>query len=198
MELLVAEAQWWGADWSSALLAIATSVLAVGVFITLLGLFGTRKAARESASARNTQVYTDISRRWDSDDLLKVRVEIDRMEPRQFRDAYTSLRESRLKFRQAKAFELKRLANFFEDLGVLESQGSLDVQWIEVAFGSLVTHYWKIWELGAAEERSSDVQSVPDAGLTWENWEALSKKMEERRIRSEGHHPKWWHRRKHF
>jgi hypothetical protein len=96
-------------------------------------------------------------------------------------------------------FELKRLANFFEDLGVLESQGSLDVQWIEDAFGSLVTSYWEKWELAAVEERSSQRRRQPDAGLHWENWEALSKKMEDRRIRSEGHHPKKRrHRRKHF
>jgi hypothetical protein len=77
MGALAAAPLWWGVDWSSALLAIATSVLALGVVITVVGLRSARIAALESAKARNTQVYAEISRRWDSDDLLQVRAEID-------------------------------------------------------------------------------------------------------------------------
>jgi len=107
--------------------------------------------------------------------------------------------EPRSTFRRSESFRLKRLANFFEDLGVLESRGSLDIEWIEVAFGSLVTGYWEKWELAAIEERKSQMPGQSDTSLIWENWETLSRKMEERRIRNRGHHPKRrWHRRKHF
>jgi hypothetical protein len=199
MGVLAAAPLWWGVEWSSALLAIATGVLAVGVVLTLAGLLSARGSVIEEAKARNTQVYAEISRRWDSKELLNVRAKIDLMDPQAFMDCYRSLRNSNEVSGLLQSFKLKRLANFFEDLGVLESRGSLDIRWIEESLGSVVTNYWMKWELAAVEERIAEKATRPDASLIWENWEALSRKIEQHRIRSEGHHPKKrWRRRKHF
>jgi hypothetical protein len=199
MEILAGVQLWWGVEWSSALLAMATGVLAVGLVITLAGIFSARGSVIEAAKARNAQVYSEICRRWDSEELLRVRAKIDLMTPDAFMVYYRSLRDSKQFLLLLQSFNLKRLANFFEDLGVLESRGSLDIQWIEDSLGSVVTSYWEKWELAAIEERRMEKPARPDASLIWENWEALSRKIEERRIRNEGHHPKKrWHHRKHF
>ncbi len=153
----------------------------------------------QEATARNSQVYENISQRWNSDDLLRVRAEIDPMTAQQFETTYRRLRTSKNVNERMLSFELKRLANFFEDLGVLEARGSLDIEWIVASLGGVVTHYWDKWELAAVDERKTEKAKRPDAGNIWANWEALSENIEQRRVRTEGHHPKKrWHRRKHF
>jgi len=118
------------------------------------------------------------------------------MDAATFQAHYRSLWENN----KLHALETQRLANFFEDLGVLESLRSLDIQWIEESLGSVVMAFWKTWELAAIEDRNKEKVRRADAQLIYENWEALAFKIEERRIRAEDHHPKnwWWHRRKHF
>lgn len=199
MAILAAAPLWWGVDWSSALLAMATGVLAIGIVITIAGVFSARGSVVAANKARSTEIYADISRRWDSDDLIDARARIDRMDPEAFMDWYRSVRDSDNPSERRWCFEVKRLANFFEDLGILESRGCLDIQWIEASLGSVVNEYWDVWELAAVDERKTERGRLADASLIWGHWESLAKELNSRRVRIEGHHPKTrWHRRKHY
>ena len=122
--------------------------------------------------------------------MLRVRGKIDPLEPRQFMESYLSLSTSEQEFDRSESFRLKRLANFFEDLGVLECRRSLDIQWIEVAVRIRRNHVLE--EMGTRSDRGTKIEEPRQSGdsLIWEDWETLAKKMEARGIRSAGRDPK--------
>jgi hypothetical protein len=182
---------WWGVDWAAWLLSVSTAVLAVGIIGALYGIFSSRKALREDARARNTSVFLEIGRRWDDPDVMHIRAATYDMEAGLFYAYFHDLE----RLEQIKA---RKIANFFEDLAVLESLGSLDMQWIEESMGTTIATYWKLWELVTLEERQTEARA--DAALLYENWENLAKKVVQLRDRREYHHPRKgrWHRRKHF
>lgn len=194
---------WWGVTWADAVIAIATGFLAIGVFLAIVGYFVSWRSVFEAVKSRHTQVFMDISRRWDSEEMLKTRAEIYEMTAGEFRDYYRNLElpngtESTTESRLA-SLRADLLANFFEDLALLEARGSLDIRWIEESLGSVVFLYWKRWELVAVEDRSDEEDLSPDKDLLYKNWEALASRIETRMSQRQYHHPKKrLHHRKHF
>jgi hypothetical protein len=182
---------WWGVTWAEWLLSVSTAVLALGVVAALYGIFSSRRAIREDAQARNTSVFLEIGRKWDDPDVMQVRADTYNMDAAAFHTYFQSLAP-------LETIKTRKIANYFEDLAVLESLGSLDIQWIEESIGTTIETYWSLWELVTVQERQTDGRA--DAALIYENWEALAKRIAERRTRSDYHHPKtgWWHRRMHY
>jgi hypothetical protein len=154
----------WGVNWADAITAFATGILAVGV------LFAAR-SLKETAKSRHVTVYAEISRRWDGDDLLNVRCKIGEMSSDELFDHFQAVKGTR------ESFELDRLANFFEDLGILESLSCLDIRWIDKSLGASVIYYWNMWDRTMKDSRDKDATIAPDSELLYENWGALVNKV---------------------
>jgi hypothetical protein len=189
MELIGAAATWLGVNWASALLALATSALAIFALLAVIGYVASWRSLRETAKARQTTVFVEIARRWEDREMLEIRASIYPLKSAaEFQAHYQDLKANN----PYEWLKLKRLANFFEDLGVFESLQSIDMQWIEESLGSMVYTYWKLWELAVTEDRESDKTARPDSALLYENWQALALEIEKRRQRKEYHHPRQW------
>lgn len=180
------------AGWTQTVTAVGTGVVALVGFLAVLGYAISWRSVLEGAKARQTQVYKDIALRWDDDDLIAIRATVGDMTPIEFHTYYRGLEADNS---DLEVLKIDRLANYFEDLGVLESLKSIDIQWIEESLSGAICNYWGIWELVTVEDRGGNLATPTDQ---YQNWESLTRKIQVRRQRREFHHPSERHRRKHF
>jgi hypothetical protein len=83
--------------------------------------------------ARHTEILVDLSRRWDDTLLAEARMLAATYEGRP-----KDLRDDILRFSQSndpKYWTLIRVPNFFEDLGILESEGVISTALIDKTLG---------------------------------------------------------------
>jgi hypothetical protein len=160
---------WGGADWAEVVTAIATAIIAVGVFFAADGwLAEKRKRAGEAVSA--------LGQQWDGDGLRDVRKGMRaRNDPLSLAneavDAWTSDSEQWYD-------DFEPLLNFFEDLGMLEKVRALRLLLIKEALGATVIRSWKQW--GAAIVL---LRQAADQPSLYENFELLADRLQGRRLR---------------
>lgn len=153
-----------GTDWPAWLIAIGTLILALGV------LFAARQL-REARIARLAEAAGEVSRRWDDDQLIAARAEVDKYRSDvELRDAIVrGMRDGE----DVNINLLLREANFFDDLGLQEILGGITLQWIEFSTGQIVVDRWELWSLAVDEMRKLD----PTPPSAYGNFEALAKQI---------------------
>jgi hypothetical protein len=152
-----------GANWAEVVTAIASAIAALGIAFAALGGWIAFGQLKESEKARQVALVTELARRWDEERFVKVRRSVRGVSPEDFRIRY----EEGDKSNSQDFYDLKLLANFFEDFGSLVKAGFLDVGLVDTSIGSSVITYWEIWRLAVIEDRP---RSDP---RLYENWQYL-------------------------
>jgi len=130
---------------------IATAVASICTLLVVLAalLLGWRQLG-SMETARKAQLLTDLSRRWDEELLVESRQAasdyaggeelasaLERHDQENTRDYYV----------------LGRLPNFFEDLGILVSEGAISPQMVAKSLGSSAKSYWRLYQPYASAVR---------------------------------------------
>jgi hypothetical protein len=140
--------------------------VAAGLIAAAIGAFVAARQLQETRKGRYSSLFMEMARAWDEDDLIAVRQSVREMNPSTFRDHY--FRETE---RNSKEFyELLKLGNLFEYLGILASKDGLHVELVDAALGNSVTFYWDLYERAIDEE----VRRWPDF---YKNWRELAEKI---------------------
>ncbi len=125
-----------GPNWAEIVTAVATGVIALGLFV---GLFQLREARR----TRHTEAAARMSSRWESRELVEARNKIDKYESDvALRDGLLSAMRSRSEEREL----LLRELSFFEELGAMEKLGAISLRWVDETMRDLVVARWSLWE----------------------------------------------------
>lgn len=152
-----------GPNWAEVLTAVSTGVLTLAAVWAL-------KQIRELRGARRGQIMADISRRWDSDELIDAKVRVaTKKTPEGLRDAIAKT-YTRSDARKAEAYRLFREANLFEDLALLQQAGVIELSTISQWIGDAVVERWEHWQPTVNYLRELGV----DSGATYSNWERLA------------------------
>jgi hypothetical protein len=171
-------------NWAEIVTAIGTLLTGIGVIAVFIGARATARSARATIetlevttkavqvaieqvtqvdASRQATLAIEMARRWDADELVRVR--------RSLKDATSDQLSKRYERGSAKNlwdfYELQKLPNFFEDLGVLEGLGYLDIELIEMTLGNSVVHYWTLWKPTVDKIR-------PEWDGLYDNWEQLA------------------------
>ena len=128
-------------NWT-AINAIATSLLALG----LLGGFGAALFAaqqvRESRKSREAQMAAEFFRRWNEDALVEARRLVGRFKsPDELRDAFAAY----VAADAPEAYVLNRELDYFEQLAALERLGAFDLELIKLLLGRTLIERWEMW-----------------------------------------------------
>ena len=128
-------------DWTE-VNAIATCVLAIGLF----GGFGAAAFAaqqvRETRRSREAQMAAEFFRRWNEEPLVEARRLVARFESAEaLRDAFAGYVESDA----PEAYVLYRELDFFEQLAALERLGAFDLELIKLLLGRTLIDRWEMW-----------------------------------------------------
>ena len=128
-------------DWT-AINAIATSVLALG----LLGGFGAAMFAaqqvRETRRSREAQMAAEFFRRWNEDGLVEARRMVGQL------GSAEALRDAFARYVAAdapEAYVLYREPDYFEQLAALERLGAIDLDLIKLLLGRTLIERWEMW-----------------------------------------------------
>ena len=92
--------------------------------------------------AREAQLLTDLSRRWNEDELTKSR-----KAARNYKNG-VELQQALQKMREnndQQYYDLVRLPDFFEALGVLVNSGCLSKQLTKDLFGTVIEYYYHLY-----------------------------------------------------
>ncbi len=167
-------------DWS-AVTAIATSVLAIG----LLGGFAAALFAglqvREARRTREVQMAAEFFRRWNEDGLVQARRLIASFKsPEELRDAFTAYVSSNA----PEAYVLYRELDFFEQLGALESLGAFDLELIDRMLGPTLVQRWEMWRPAIQQAHGPAVYPMFESLV-----QKLRRKLEDRSAPLSGSQP---------
>lgn len=150
----------WAPLW---LTAIATCVLAAGVFLAWLQLVEARKQ-------RQIQVLSDFGQRWDSERLVEAR---DKQAGYDSTDLAERVAEWLLAPADAPDVRtLLRVPNFFEDLAIMVDLGELKIDYVAKAFKASAEREWAYWH-----DAISAMQN--DTPASYSQFEALVNRLAE-------------------
>lgn len=135
-------------DWT-AVAAIGTLVGGMGVILGVpfaaYGIYLVSKAQGQRAKAAESQHLMDVLRKWDEETLEKARRKV--REYQSGEDLLRILSELAEQGYPEDYFTLLRVANFFEDLGVLVfDMGVIRLDSIRNSLGSSIADYWGLYE----------------------------------------------------
>jgi hypothetical protein len=175
-----------GPNWAEVVTAIATAVGALGV----IGAIGAAWIARSSLRAtlnqvrlaadqvklaakqvneaekeRHISLVLEMARRWD-DDLVGARREISALSREGFQRHYAAAERANTD----QYYEWLKLANFFEDFGVLVKKECLDLDLVHETVGYSAVFYWEKWS-GPIDHERDEVKGLYD------NWEYLANQL---------------------
>jgi hypothetical protein len=143
----------------------AEIVTAFAAAFGTLALVGVAIQIGQERKSRNAQITLDMSRRWDEDLVRNARHIVTNYYSTP-QALYRALRQSRE--RKTPLYgELFPEANFYEDLGVLCVNGTIDHRIIRESYGDTIWKRWKRWEIMAIWQRET-------APLNYEHFEALA------------------------
>ncbi len=159
----------WTLFWNT-VLAISTALMALAIGITagfaIVQLWNIKKARFSDLSMRLNQI-------WDSNDYICSRSMINQhASGSTLEEASQNLKESLMSLSKTNAkeyFIMIRIANFFENLGVIVSKDYLNHEEALEFFGSAARRYWKLFSEYARYRRNS----VPKQPTAWIYFESL-------------------------
>jgi hypothetical protein len=129
-------------NWAEQVVAIATVVLALGVFgAVAAAVFGAQQV-REARRTRQAQMAAEFFRRWNEDALV---------EARRFISGFASAEELASAFQRyvaenaPEAYLLYRELDYFEQLAALERSGGIEFDLIRSLVGRILVERWHLW-----------------------------------------------------
>jgi hypothetical protein len=141
-------------NWAEEVVAIATAVLALGVFgAVAAAVFGAQQV-REARRTRQAQMAAEFFRRWNEDSLVEARRLI-----ASFRtpDELASAFQRYVTENAPEAYVLYRELDYFEQLAALERAGGIDFALIKSLVGRALVERWEIWSPALAATHGEDV-----------------------------------------
>ena len=128
-------------NWS-AVTAIATSVLALGLVAGLGAAAFTAQQVREARKNREAQMAAEFFRRWNDDSMVEARRLVDQLRSA---DKLAEAFESYVARGAPEAYVLYRELDYFEQLGALERRGAFDLDLIKLLVGRTLVDRWEMW-----------------------------------------------------
>lgn len=128
-------------NWT-AVTAIATSVLALGLLGGFAAAMFAAQQARETRRTREAQMAAEFFRRWNEDSLVETRRLIARFKSAdELRDAFVAY----VAADAPEAYVLYRELDYFEQLAALERWGAFDLELIKLMLGRTLIERWEMW-----------------------------------------------------
>ncbi len=129
-------------DWT-AVNAVATSVLAIGLLGGFAAAVFAAQQARETRRSREAHMAAEFFRRWNEDALVETRRLIARFKsPDELRDALSAY----VAGNAPEAYVLYRELDYFEQLAALERIGAFDLELIKLLLGRTLVDRWAMWK----------------------------------------------------
>jgi hypothetical protein len=131
----------WAVDWSE-VTAIATSILAVGLFGGLGAAAFAAQQVREARKSREAHMAAEFFRRWNEGALVEARRMADRLRSAgRLSEAFAGY----VAADSPEAYVLYRELDYFEQLAALEHQGAFDLELIRLLIGRMLVDRWEMW-----------------------------------------------------
>lgn len=133
--------------WTDEMTAVATAVIAIGTIGVLISAAVALRALDQARHDREVDLITELGRRWDDTKLELARIVSHAYRSVDFAERVREwLRlagaDSKL---EREILTALRVPNFFEDLGLLVSAGSVDADLVYRQFGSPIRVEWGFW-----------------------------------------------------
>ena len=129
-------------NWAEQVVAVATAVLALGVFGAIgAAAFGAQQV-REARRTRQAQMAAEFFRRWNEDSLVEARRLI---------ASFATREELASAFRRyvtenaPEAYVIYRELDYFEQLAALERSGAVDLALIKSLIRRTLIARWEMW-----------------------------------------------------
>jgi len=122
-------------DWS-AVTAVFTGVISVGVALAAFQLLDTRKQQR-------AEIARELSKRWDSKEMVEARRLVNGF--RQSSDLHAAVKLADRR-QDDETYIFSRYLSFFEELGVISQHTPGAWKIIDALLGSTVIQGWEIWK----------------------------------------------------
>ncbi len=132
-----------GPNWAEQVTAIATAVLALGVFgAAAAAVFGAQQV-RDARRANQAQMAADFFRRWNENSLVEARRLVASFDtPGALASAFQHYVAQNL----PEAYVLYRELDYFEQLAALESAGAIDFALLQQMIGRTIIERWETWQ----------------------------------------------------
>ena len=130
-------------NWAEQVTAIATAVLALGLFGAVAAAVVGAQQVSEARRGRQAQTAAEFIRRWNEDPLVQARQLLARFEaPEDLAAAFKRY----VAEGSPEAYTLYRELDYFEQLAALERFGALDFGLIKLLVGRTLVDRWQLWE----------------------------------------------------
>jgi hypothetical protein len=140
-------------NWT-AINAIATCILAIGLLGGFAAAVFAAQQARETRRSREAQMAAEFFRRWNEDALVETRQLIARFKsPEELRDAYAAY----VAADAPEAYVLYRELDYFEQLAALERIGAFDLELIKLLVGRTLVERWVLWRPAVQQAHGREV-----------------------------------------
>jgi hypothetical protein len=141
-------------NWAEQVVAIATAVLALGVFgAVAAAIFGAQQV-REARRTRQTEMAAEFFRRWNEDSLVEARRMVAGFGTP---DELAAGFQRHLAANAPEAYVLYREPDFFEQLAALERFEGVDFDFIKSLVGPALVARWEMWEPALRATHGEDV-----------------------------------------
>src|SRR5262245_845235 len=141
-------------NWAEQVVAIATAILALGVFgAVAAAIFGAQQV-REARQTRQAQMAAEFFRRWNSDVLVEARRLASNFDTPE--DLARALR-GYVDANAPEAYVLHRVPHYFEQLAALEQFGGVDFALVQSLVGRILVERWEFWSPALRSVHGEDV-----------------------------------------
>lgn len=183
-----------GPNWSEIVTAVLTALLVVAAFLALGSVNEARHARSQARTAQNALQMTELSRRWDEETNLQVRMKVHEYannglprrfvrRPRRFGagpwlttpPGPHRLMECIVRLRLDNDPEYRELLtepNFLEDLAILIDAGGIDFEIVNQSLGPTIPYRWSLWRPTA-----DWLRELKKDQRTFREFELLAKKI---------------------
>lgn len=154
---------------SAEIWTVVSSLATVGILLVAgIASWWAKGQVQEGKHARQLSSLARLSDTWSSDLIRRAR-RIVALGEQNFEQVWRKLEEES----SEDYFTLVALANFFEDLAILEKEGQLTLDQVIDRFGTTLIYYHKIYEGLISEQQKEDPSVL-------ENFDKLEKRIRER------------------
>ena len=141
-------------NWAEQVVAIATAVLALGVFGAIAAAVFGAQQVREARRTRQAQMAAEFFRRWNEDSLVESRRLIAQFATSdELADAFRRYVDQNA----PEAYVLYRELDYFEQLAALERFGAFDFELITSLVGRTLVERWDMWSPALRAAHGEDV-----------------------------------------
>jgi len=140
------------AQWVTAAATLAYAIFTFATLVVLvIAAFYARSQLASAKESRQLGCLTDLSQRWSSDLIRSARRLVESAGD-DFPDFWYGLELQN----SDDYFRLAALANFFEDIGILEKDGQITLEQVVDRFGPTLVYYYGIYQTFILNEQAKD------------------------------------------